>query len=65
MAYFEKAALNALEVNFLAVISGCFFHFGQNIYRQIQIKGSVKSYLENEFAMQMKMFASLAFVQEK
>ena len=35
MVDFEKAPINALEETFLAVISGCFFHWPQSIHRQI------------------------------
>ena len=35
MVDFEKATLNALEENFIAVISGFFFHLEQNVFRQI------------------------------
>ena len=65
MVDFEKAQLNALEENFIAVVFGCFFHLSQNIYRQIQSKGLTALYLEDEeFAIKMKMLVSLAFVPE-
>ena len=65
MVDFEKAPINALEENFLAVISGCFFHLSQSIYRQIQSRGLATLYLEDEeFAIKIKMLASLAFVPE-
>ena len=65
MVDFEKASLNALEENFIAVVSGCFFHLSQSIYRQIQAKGLTTQYLEDQdFAIRMKMLASLAFVPE-
>ena len=65
MVDFEKAQLNALEENFIAVVTGCFFHLSQNIYRQIQSKGLTALYLEDEeFAIKMKMLVSLAFVPE-
>ena len=63
MVDFEKAQPNALEENF--IVSGCFFHLSQNIYRQIQSKGLTALYLEDEkFAIKMKMIVSLAFVPE-
>ena len=66
MVDFEKAAINTLEENFLAVISGCFFHLSQNVYRQIQSHGLTTRYLEDEeFAIRMKMLPSLAFVPEQ
>ena len=35
MSDFEKAAINALESNFLACVYGCFFYLTQSIYRRI------------------------------
>ena len=65
MVDFEKAAINALEDNFISVISGFFFHLSQNVYRQIQSKGLTTHNLEDEeFAVQMRMLAALAFVPE-
>ena len=65
MVDFEKAAINALEDQFISVISGCFFHLSQNLYRQIQSKGLTTKYMEEEeFAVQMRMLAALAFVPE-
>ena len=65
MVDFEKVTLNALEGNFIAVISGCFFHLAQNVFRQIQSNGLTARYLEDEeFSIQMKMLPSLAFVPE-
>ena len=39
MVDFEKAAINALEENFISVITGCFFHHSQNIFRHVQEQG--------------------------
>ena len=65
MADFEKAAINALESKFLIVVTGCFFHLSQNIYRKIQSAGFTNLYIENaDFALHMKMLPSLAFVPE-
>ena len=65
MVDFEKASINALEEHFLAVVSGCFFHFSQNIFRKIQSKGLTNQYMEDpEFARTMRMLPSLAFVPE-
>ena len=41
MTDFEKAAINAFEDKFVAVISGCFFHFSQNVYKNIQSEGLI------------------------
>ena len=65
MVDFEKAAINAFEEKFLSVVSGCFFHLSQNIYRKIQSAGLTNQYIEDSnFALQIKMLASLAFVPE-
>ena len=65
MADFEKAAINALESTFLSALTGCFFHLTQNIHRKIQSAGLTNLYIENaDFALQMKMLPSLAFVPE-
>ena len=65
MIDFERASLNALEQNFpTAELQGCFFHFGQAIWRQIQGIGFQHRYQnEDEFAVIMKQFRALAFVQ--
>ena len=62
---FERAAINVFEEEFLAVLSGCFFHFSQNIYRKIQSLGLTNQYMESPgFALYMRMLPSLAFVSE-
>ena len=63
MVDFEKAAINVLEDQFISVISGCFFYLSQNLCRQIQSKGLTTQY-DEEFAVQMRMLAALAFVPE-
>ena len=65
MLDFERAAINAFEEEFLAVLSGCFFHFSQNIYRKIQSLGLTNQYMEDPgFALYMRLLPSLAFVSE-
>ena len=65
MVDFEKAAINALENNFISVISACFFHLSQNIYRKIQAEGLTTSYRrDRDFSLKIKMLPSLAFVPE-
>ena len=65
MVDFEKASIDVLEEHFLAVVSGCFFHLSQNIFRKIQSKGLTNQYLEDpEFAITMRMLPCLAFVPE-
>ena len=62
MVDFEKSSINALEEHFLAVVSDCFFHFSQNIFRKIQSKGLTNQYMEDpEFSVTMRMHPSLAF----
>lgn len=42
---FERASINAVSFIFPdARISGCLFHFGQNIQRQLQIRGLIRAY---------------------
>ena len=65
MIDFERASMNALEENFISVITGCFFHLSQSIYRHVWEQGLVIRYQEdNNFALNIKMLASLAFVPE-
>ena len=37
MVDFEKIAINAFEDQFLAVLTGYFFHSSQNVYKIIQL----------------------------
>ena len=64
MIDFERASINAIEQNFpTAELQGCFFHFGQAIWRQIQGLGLQHRYQnEDEFGVIMKQFRALAFV---
>ena len=64
MIDFERAAFNALTQNFPnAEIQGCFFHFGQAIWRHIQALGLQQRYQNDEkFAVILKQFRPLAFV---
>ena len=56
MIDFEKAAMNSLENNFNASISGCFFHLAQSVYRKIQDEGLTTNYqMDKEFALKLKM----------
>ena len=47
MVDFEKAVINAFEDNFLSVVSRCFFHLPQNLFRKIQSAGLTKHYIED------------------
>ena len=65
MVDFEKAAINALESNFLACVYGCFFHLTQSIYRRIQANGPATTYQhDRDFALKLRMLPCLAFVPE-
>ena len=65
MVDFEKAAINALESNFLACVYGCFFHLTQTIYRRIQANGLATTYQhDRDFALKLRMLPCLAFVPE-
>ena len=45
---FELAAINALRVTFPnAEMTGCYFHFGQNIWRRLQTDGKATLYTES------------------
>lgn len=63
---FELAIKNALETVFPGVIvSGCFFHFSQNIWRRVQASGLQERYQEDfNFVTDVRMIAALAFVPE-
>ena len=58
MIDFERASINAIEQNFpTAELQGCFFHFGQAIWRHIQGLGLQTRYQnEEEFAVIISNF---------
>ena len=64
MLDFERAAINAVSQYIPdAELQGCFFHFGQAIWRHIQPYGLQQCYQnEEEFAVVVKQFQALAFV---
>ena len=64
MIDFERAALNSLTQNFpTAQIYGCFFHFGQAIWRKIQSLGFQQRYQNDvEFGLMIKQFQALALI---
>ena len=65
MTDFEKAAINALENNFISVINGCFFHFISECVSEGSSRGLSKNYQEDpDFALKIKMLPSLAFLPE-
>lgn len=61
---FERAAIHAVNRIFPSTTHrGCFFHLGQNIWRQIQACGLATQYGEDEeFQLQLKQLQSLAFL---
>lgn len=64
MTDFERAAISAAKNVFPdADVNGCFFHFCQCLFRQIQANGLQKIYQDDpEFALQIRCLAALAFV---
>ncbi|CAF5128369.1 unnamed protein product, partial [Rotaria sp. Silwood1] len=64
---FEKGAENAFAIVYpQSQILGCFFHFKQNIWRNISELGLKKEFLENNISRRtMKNLAALAFVPEQ
>lgn len=61
---FEMAVMNAIRKHFeLAEIHGCYFHFGQNIWRKVQEVGLQSEYAKNaDFALQIRLLIALAYV---
>lgn len=70
MMDYEKAEINAFNTVFPdATIRGCFFHFGQNLWRHIQEEKTLcNNYLsddlEDGFNINLRKFYALAFVPE-
>ena len=62
MVGFEKAAMNAMESNFLTCVYGCFFYLKQNICRKIQ---ATTYQQDRDFALKLKILLCLEFVNEK
>lgn len=61
---FEQAAIKAIrEVFAETLIHGCFFHYGQNIWKHIQQVGLQSKYAEDpDFAMHFRLILALPFV---
>lgn len=53
-------------VRFLGIeVNGCYFHFGQNIWRKLQAEGKTADYITDlTFAAKVKKLMALAFVPE-
>ena len=66
MVDFEQAAISAAEEAFpQAVISGCFYHLSQSVYRKVQSEGLQNLYGEDaDFATSVRMIPALALVPE-
>jgi hypothetical protein len=64
MTDFEQSAMQAFSESFpMAIISGCGFHFGQCIWRQIQSQGLAQAYrCEPELSLQVRKFIGLAYI---
>ncbi len=64
MTDFEKASMNAFGRQFPnAQLSGCYFHLGQNIWRNIQTHHLQQRYSNDaNFALEARMIPALAFV---
>lgn len=67
MVDFERAAINAIQEEFPDVrIRGCFFHFTQCLWRNMQGAGLQQIYTEDaNFALHLRQLAALAFVPEE
>lgn len=65
MIDFEKTAIRACSDEFiLAKIHGCYFHFGQIIFKAISSHGlKLKFGTDAEFAVQIRKLIALAFLQ--
>ncbi|XP_076471818.1 uncharacterized protein LOC143301423 [Babylonia areolata] len=60
---FERAALNSISEHFpTTAVHGCFFHFGQCLWRNLQSLGLQDWYLEPENSLLVKTIQALAFV---
>lgn len=65
MTDFERASINAFGEHFPdAILTGCFFHFGQCIWRRLQQFSDLqKQYKENaDFAFKITKLIALSFV---
>ena len=60
---FERAALNSISEHFpTTAVLGCFFHFGQCLWRNLQSLGLQDWYMEPENSLLIKTIQALAFV---
>lgn len=63
MFHYEQAAINTVKNLFLqTVMNGCFFHFFQSVWRNIQNTRLTIKYHENSnFFLHIKMLNALAY----
>ncbi len=64
MTDFEKAAISAFEEEFpMVVVTGCFYHLSQSVYRRIQSEGLVTDYITDEaLGKYLRMLPALALL---
>ncbi|XP_077471395.1 uncharacterized protein LOC144085712 isoform X2 [Stigmatopora argus] len=63
---FDKAAISSIEKNFPnSHTSGCFFHFSQCFWREIQARGLQNCYIDPMQAFLIKKLRALAFVPKE
>ena len=60
------AAIKAMKDAFAhSSLSGCYFHFGQSVWRKLQAEGKAVLYSTDEdYSMKVKQMMALAFVPE-
>ncbi|KAF0985640.1 LOW QUALITY PROTEIN: hypothetical protein HZS_6475 [Henneguya salminicola] len=62
---FEKGALRSIQTKFPDVtVSGCYFHFSQNLWREIQSESDMlaRYKTDREFTQYVRMLLALSFV---
>lgn len=63
MTDFEMATINVVKATYPTVrVTGCFFHFGQCLFRKVQELGLWSDYQTADFNIFVRMLAALAFV---
>lgn len=62
---FELAAINAVRIEFPSSnVHGCFFHFGQTLWRRVQHEGLAGLYKDDvcDFGIKVRQLAAMAFL---